>query len=67
MSEAEKQRDSYSDALVELEPQIADTAMVTRQVVKRVKSIEMVYWKGCDRFWWRKPKIDRDAAAPICF
>jgi hypothetical protein len=41
--------------------------MVTRQVVKRVKSIEMVYWKGCDRFWWRKPKIDRDAAAPICF
>jgi hypothetical protein len=41
--------------------------VVARQVVKRVESIEMVYWKGRDRFWWCKPKIDGDAPAPICF
>jgi hypothetical protein len=29
--------------------------VVARQIVKRVKSIEVIYWKVSDRFGRRKP------------
>lgn len=48
-----------------LEPEIADTPAVARQVVEAVEAVEMVDEKVRHRLRWREPDIDRDTATTV--
>ena len=54
-------------AKANLEPKVSNAAAVTRQIIERVKAIEMIDGEVSNLFWRREPEIDRDTAAPVRF